>query len=103
MRSKASQKFNNLHPESHQQFQNIFKTAKLKKIEEYDQFNSSIEILNMVKNISLTRFREEDDVVSKPPRQRRNKVSKKLSWSKNLIEVQLLWDWRQFSCLAIEN
>lgn len=102
MRSKASQKFNDLHPSAHQQFQNLFKTAKLKKLEEYDQFSSSIEVLNMVKNISLTQFREEDDVVSEPPR-RRNKVSKKLSWSKNLIEVQLLWDWQQFSCLAIEN
>jgi len=102
MRSKASLKFNSLHPDSHQQFQNIIKTAKLKKLEEYNQLNSSIEILNMVKNISLTQFREEDDVVEKPP-SRRNKVSKKLSWSKNLIEVEVLWDWHQFSCLAIEN
>ena len=99
MRSKASQKFNSLHPDSAKDFQNIFKTAKLKKLRESEQFTSSIEVLNMVKNIALTKFREGDDAAKR----NKEKVSKKLSWSQNLIEVQFLFDWQQLTRLAIED
>jgi len=53
----------------------------------------------MVKNIALTKFREGDDAAKR----NKEKVSKKLSWSQNLIEVQFLFDWQQLSRLAIED
>merc|ERR1712130_82239 len=64
MRSKASLKFNSLHPESHLKFQNIIRNARLRKnsLEEDLSGNTSDEVSNMLKNKYLSKFREEDDV-----------------------------------------
>merc|ERR1712029_701864 len=63
MRSKASLKFNNLHPESHLKFQNIIRNARLRKnsLEEDLSGNTSDEVSNMLKNKYLSKFREKDD------------------------------------------
>jgi len=100
MKSKAAQRFNQLHPASHADFQNLLKTARKRKnspesceeiLETSDQ-----EISNMIKNKVLTKFTEEDQVYGETQRKKRKLVSKKLTWSKNLIQVQIFLDCHYF-------
>ena len=48
------------------------------------------EITNMLKNKILTQFRAGDDDVEEILRRNRKMITKKLSWSQNLIQVQIL-------------
>merc|ERR1711978_129864 len=84
MRSKASLKFNSLHPESHLKFQNIIRNARLRKnsLEEDLSGNSSDEVSNMLKNKYL--FREEDEVCRETKKNNGKLLNKKISWSPNL-------------------
>ena len=59
------------------------------------------EITNMLKNKILTQFRAGDDDVEEILRRNRKMITKKLSWSQNLIQVQILFDWHY--SLSIEN
>merc|ERR1712012_55296 len=94
MRSKASLKFNNLHPESHLKFQNIIRNARLRKnsLEEDLSGNTSDEVSNMLKNKYLSKFREEDDVCVESRKTGSKLLSKKISWSPNLRE-EICLDW----------
>merc|ERR1711902_243288 len=95
MRSKASLKFNNLHPESHLKFQNIIRSARLRKnsLEEDLIGNTSDEVSNMLKNKYLSQFREEDDVCLETKKTNGKMLNKKISWSPNLREeICLHWD-----------
>ena len=47
----------------------------------------------MIKNKVLTKFTEEDQNHCEGQRKKRKLVSKKLTWSKNLIQVQILLDY----------
>ena len=47
----------------------------------------------MIKNKVLTKFTEEDQNYCEGQRKKRKLVSKKLTWSKNLIQVQILLDY----------
>ena len=58
------------------------------------------EITNMLKNKILTQFRADDDI-EEVLRRNRKMITKKLSWSQNLIQVQILFDWHY--SLSIEN
>merc|ERR1711868_290485 len=93
MRSKASLKFNNLHPESHLQFQNIIRNARLRKnsLGEDLSVNTSDEVSNMLKNKYLSKFREEDKVCV-DARKSGKMLNKKISWSPNLQE-EIFLDW----------
>merc|ERR1711983_385174 len=93
MRSKASLKFNNLHPESHLKFQNIIRNARLRKnsLEEDLSGNTSDEVSNMLKNKYLSKFREEDEVCV-DARKNGKMLNKKISWSPNLQE-EIFLDW----------
>merc|ERR1712025_336073 len=93
MRSKASLKFNNLHPESHLKFQNIIRNARLRKnsLEEDFSGDSSDEVSNMLKNKYLSKFREKDDVCV-DTRKNGKMLNKKISWSPNLRE-EIFLDW----------
>merc|ERR1712018_262933 len=88
MRSKASLKFNSLHPESHLKFQNIIRNARLRKnsLEEDLSGNTSDEVSNMLKNKYLSQFREEDDVCRETKKNNGKMLNKKISWSPNLRE-----------------
>merc|ERR1712012_346331 len=94
MRSKASLKFNNLHPESHLKFQNIIRNARLRKnsLEEDLSGNTSDEVSNMLKNKYLSKFREEDDVCMETRKTGGKRINKKISWSPNLRE-EICLDW----------
>ena len=93
MKSKAAQRFNLLHPASHADFQNLLKTARKRKesceeiSDERDQ-----EVNNMIKNKALTKFTEEDQIYCEAQRKNKKLLNKKLTWSKNLIQVQILLD-----------
>ena len=93
MKSKAAQRFNRLHPASHADFQSLLQTArKRKECCEETSDSSEQEVANMIKNKALTKFTEEDQVYCEAQRKKRKLVSKKLTWSKNLIQVQILLD-----------
>ena len=93
MKSKAAQRFNRQHPSSHTDFQNLLQNARKRKesceeiSDERDQ-----EVSNMIKNKALTKFTEEDQIYCETQRKKRKLVSKKLTWSKNLIQVQIVLD-----------
>merc|ERR1712018_548062 len=93
MKSKAAQRFNRLHPASHAEFQSLLQTARKRKesCEETSDSNEQ-EVANMIKNKALTKFTEEDQTYCEAQRKKRKLVSKKLTWSKNLIQVQILLD-----------
>ena len=81
MRSQASVKFNKHHPDSHKHFRSLFKIAKLRKEfpELYCDPRASEELLNMFKNMELTKKTREDSTVCW---KKKEKVSKKkISWS----------------------
>ena len=59
------------------------------------------EITNMLKNKILTQFRAGDDDIEEILRRNRKMITKKLTWSQNLIQVQILFDWHY--SLSIEN
>ena len=89
MKSKAALRFNSLHPDSHKDFQNILQTAKRRKESSDEELlDHSDEVINMIKNKLLTKSREEDEA------EKMNKkiLDKKITWSKNLIEVEILLD-----------
>ena len=89
MKSKAALRFNRLHPDSLKDFQNILQTAKKRKeSSDEESLDDSDEVTNMIKNKLLTKSREEDEV------EKINKkfLNKKITWSKNLIQVQILLD-----------
>ena len=102
MKSRASIKFCSLHAESHSEFQSIAQCAKMRKVSEDSSSSSSSseEVSNMLQNKVLTKFRGEEDL-----RQSGEKgINKKISWSQNLIQVQIQFDWRhQRSCSAEEQ
>ena len=93
MKSKAALRFNTLHPDSVKDFQNILQTAKRRK-ESLDEESPdhSDEVNNMIKNKLLTKSREEDEVFCESERKKRKLVKKRISWSQNLIEVQIVLD-----------
>merc|ERR1712183_1068138 len=93
MKSKAAQRFNRLHPASHADFQNLLKTARKRK-ESCEEISDERdpEVNNMIKNKALTKFTEEDQIYCETQRKKRKVVSKKLTWSKNLIQVQIVLD-----------
>ena len=89
MKSKAALRFNRLHPDSLKDFQNILQTAKKRKeSSDEESLDDRDEVTNMIKNKLLTKSREEDEV------EKINKkfLNKKITWSKNLIQVQILLD-----------
>merc|ERR1711884_97820 len=92
MKSKAALRFNRLHPDSVKDFQNILQTAKRRK-ESLDEESPdhSDEVNNMIKNKLLTKSREEDEVFCETEKKRKL-VKKRISWSQNLIEVQIVLD-----------
>merc|ERR1712168_333356 len=93
MKSKAALRFNRLHPDSLKDFQNILQTAKKRKESSYEESpDDSDEVTNMIKNKMLTKSREEDEVFSETERKKRKLVKKKITWSKNLIEVEIVLD-----------
>ena len=96
MKSKAAQRFNQLHPASHADFQNLLKTARKRKNspESSEEIleTSNQEISNMIKNKVLTKFTEEDQICCEAQRKDKKLLNKKLTWSKNLIQVQILLD-----------
>merc|ERR1712141_225498 len=93
MKSKAAQRFNQLHPASHADFQNLLKTARKRKAScEEISDERDPEVNNMIKNKALTKFTEEDQIYCETQRKKRKVVSKKLTWSKNLIQVQIVLD-----------
>ena len=94
MKSKAALRFNSLHPDSHKDFQNILQTAKRRKESSDEESpDHSDEVNNMIKNKLLTKSREEDEVFCETERKKRKLVKKRISWSKNLIEVQIVLDY----------
>ena len=93
MKSKAAQRFTRLHPASHAEFQSLLQTARKRKESCEETLDSSEqEVANMIKNKALTKFTEEDQSSGETQRKKRKLVSKKLTWSKNLIQVQVLLD-----------
>merc|ERR1712110_310605 len=94
MKSKAAQRFNRLHPASHADFQSLLQTARKRKesCEEMSDGRGEQEVSNMIKNKDLTKFTEQDQIHCEAQRKKRKLVSKKLTWSKNLIQVQILLD-----------
>ena len=97
MKRKAAQRFNRQHPSSHTDFQSLLQTArKRKECCEETSDSSEQEVANMIKNKALTKFTEEDQVYCEAQRKKRKLVSKKLTWSKNLIQVQILLDCHYF-------
>ena len=81
MRSRASLKFNKHHPDSHKHFRSLFKLAKLRKEcpEVYCDPRASEELLNMFKNMELTKITIKDSKTFK--KERENVSRKKISWS----------------------
>ena len=108
MRSRASEKFTRLHPDSHSGFRAMMASARMTEDLQEDQLDSedleeakTPEITNMLKNKILTQFREGDDDIEEILRRNRKMITKKLTWSQNLIQVQILFDWHY--SLSIEN
>merc|ERR1711902_190200 len=109
MRSQASEKFTRLHPDSHSRFRAMMASARMTredlKEEQEDSEDQELattpEITNMLKNKILTQFRAGDDDIEEVLRRNRKMITKKLSWSQNLIQVQILFDWHY--SLSIEN
>ena len=94
MKSKAALRFNRLHPASHADFQNLLQTARKRKESCEETSDESDQVVsNMIKNKVLTKFTEEDQNHCEGQRKKRKLVSKKLTWSKNLIQVQILLDY----------
>ena len=94
MKSKAALRFNRLHPASHADFQNLLQTARKRKESCEETLDESDQVVsNMIKNKVLTKFTEEDQNYCEGQRKKRKLVSKKLTWSKNLIQVQILLDY----------
>ena len=54
----------------------------------------------MIKNKVLTKFTEEDQICCEAQRKDKKLLNKKLTWSKNLIQVQVLLDCH---CSDIED
>ena len=93
MKSKAAQRFNRQHPSSHTDFQSLLQTArKRKECCEETSDSSEQEVANMIKNKALTKFTEEDQTYCEAQRKNKKLLNKKLTWSKNLIQVQILLD-----------
>ena len=94
MKSKAAQRFNRQHPSSHTDFQSLIQTARKRKesCEEISDISVEQEVSNMIKNKDLTKFTEQDQIHCEAQRKKRKLVSKKLTWSKNLIQVQIVLD-----------
>ena len=69
--------------------------------EDCEELATTPEIANMLKNKILTQFRAGDDDIEEILRRNRKMITKKLSWSQNLIQVQILFDWHY--SIAIEN
>merc|ERR1712179_585465 len=105
MRSQATEKFTRLHPDSHSTFRAMMASARmtredLQEDSEDQELATTPEITNMLKNKILTQFRADDDI-EEVLRRNRKMITKKLSWSQNLIQVQILFDWHY--SLSIEN
>ena len=99
MKSKAALRFNRLHPDSHRDFQNIVQTARKRKESCVEGPDASDEVTNMIKNKALTKFTEEDEMV----KINKNILKKKITWSQNLIQVQILLDCQaQYSDMEYE-
>ena len=86
MKSRASVKFNNRHPDSLHHFRSLFKLAKLKKQfpELYCDPSTSEDLLNMFKNMELTRVTLKDATSRK--KKRENVSKKNISWSLSVKE-----------------
>ena len=69
MKSKASQRFNRLHPDSHRDFQNILQSArKRKECSDGEVTAETDEVRNMIKNKILTKSTQEDQIFSETER-----------------------------------
>merc|ERR1712168_1330652 len=103
MKSRAALRFNRLHPDSLKDFQNILQTAKKRKESSDEESpDDSDEVTIMFKNKMLTKSREEDEVFSETERKKRKLLNKKIPWSKNLIEVQIVLDCHYCNTLTEE-
>ena len=102
MKSKAALRFNRLHPDSHRDFQNIVQTARKRKESCVEGPNASDEVTNMIKNKALTKSTKEDELFCETERKKRKMVKKKITWSKNLIQVQILLDYHYSDSLTEE-
>merc|ERR1712137_1116213 len=105
MRSQATEKFTRLHPDSHSTFRAMMASAQMTREDQQEDYEdqelaTTPEITNMLKNKILTQFRADDDI-EEVLRRNRKMITKKLSWSQNLIQVQILFDWHY--SLSIEN
>merc|ERR1711990_341663 len=79
MKSKASQRFNRLHPDSHRDFQNILQSArKRKECSDGEVTAEADEVRNMIKNKVLTKSTQEDQIFSETERKKRKCVKKKM-------------------------
>ena len=102
MKSKAALRFNRLHPDSHRDFQNIVQTARKRKESCVEGPDASDEVTNMIKNKALTKSTKEDELFCETERKKRKMVKKKITWSKNLIQVQILLDYHYSDSLTEE-
>ena len=66
------------------------------------QAAASDEVTNMIKNKALTKSTKEDELFCETERKKRKLVKKKITWSKNLIQVQILLDYHYSDSLTEE-
>ena len=89
-RTKAIVKF---HPNDQKQLIDLINKARIQKgctsVEREKQEEISTELYNMRKNRQRVKFREEDKMWE-DERKSRKLPNKRISWSKNLIEVRLV-------------
>ena len=99
MKSKAALRFNLLHPNSHADFQNLLQSAKKRKESCDEEITENIdqEVANMMKNKVLTRWTEEDKIYCDTEKKNKKLLNKKITWSENLIEVEIVLDCNNFS------
>ena len=103
MKSKAALRFNRLHPDSHRDFQNILQSAKKRKESCNEEITDETdEVSNMIKNKALTKSTEEDQIFSETERKNKKLLNKKITWSKNLIQVNILLDYHYSDSLTEE-
>ena len=90
MQSKASIRFRSHHPLQHKLLVSQMNSARLRKErQDSDEILENEERENMQKNWSLMKFREEDRE-REIRRKHLTKIERKISWSRNLIEIQVL-------------
>ena len=91
IQSRASLKFLSQHPTQHRLLIGQIETAKQQKYSPpAETEDTSPEVLNMKQNRFLMMFTEQDRVKEE---QKKRKLSKRISWSENLIEIRTVVEW----------